>query len=101
MVFLQVGYSFLIGAVCGFTLIATGNIYLPILFHGLFDVGGFLLSEGLATGVLWTLPNVIWTAVCSVIFAVAIIVIFLKKDFSANIQRLNFDRVAQEEGDKQ
>ena len=98
-VFLQVGYSFLIGAVCGYTLVVSGNIYLPILFHALFDVGGFLLSEGLAEGVLWTTANVVWTAVSSVVLAVAIVIIFLKKDFSKNLERLNFDRVESKEGE--
>ena len=99
MVFLQVGYAFLIGAVCGYTLVASGNIYLPILFHALFDVGGLLLSEGLAVGTLWTTINVVWTAISSVVLGLAIIIIFLKKDFSHQLSRLNLDRVIIEKGD--
>ena len=93
-VFLQVGYSFLIGLVCGFALIVGGNIYLPILFHAIFDFGGFLLSEGLATGTLWTMENVIWTLVSSIVLGVIIIVIFVKKDFSHVRESWNLNRVA-------
>lgn len=92
-VFLQVGYSFLIGATCGFALVASRNIYLPILFHAIFDAGGFLLGEGLASGVLWTDFNIIWTVITSVVFAVFIVVIFIKKDFNAVYGELNLDRV--------
>ena len=93
VVFLQVGYSFLIGAVCAFALIVSGNIYLPILLHATFDFGGFLLSEGLATGELWTAQNVIWTAVSSVVLAVVIIIIFIKKDFSHVFDDWNLNRL--------
>ena len=98
-VFLQVGYSFLIGAVCGFALIVCGNIFVPILLHAIFDFGGFFLSEGIATGRLWTLPNIIWTAVFSIAMATAIIAIFFKNDFSGIYQRLNLDRLPEEEGE--
>ena len=96
-VFLQVGYSFLIGAVCGFALIVSGNIYLPILFHAVFDIGGFMLSEGLAVGTLWTVQNIIWTAVFSILMGIVIVLIFIKKDFSHLATSLNLCRVPEEE----
>lgn len=99
MVFLQVGYAFLIGAVCGYTLVVSGNIYLPILFHAIFDVGGLLLTQGLAVGTLWTTVNVVWTAISSVVLGIAIIIIFFKKDFSHQLSRLNLNRVECEKGD--
>ncbi|MBR2384748.1 MAG: CPBP family intramembrane metalloprotease [Clostridia bacterium] len=94
-VFLQVGYSFLIGLVCGFALIVSGNIYLPIIFHAIFDFGGFLLGEGLAIGVLWTMENVIWTLLSSIVLGVFIIIIFIKKDFSLVYDDWNLNRVEQ------
>ena len=93
MVFLQVGYSFLIGLVCGFALIVGGNIYLPILFHAIFDFGGFLMDKGLATGVLWTVENVIWTLISSIVLGVIIVIIFIKKDFSHLCDDWNLTRV--------
>jgi membrane protease YdiL (CAAX protease family) len=88
-VFLQVGYSFLIGATCGFAYIVCGNIYLPIIFHGLFNFGGMMVGEGLGVGALWTTTNIVWTAITSVILCVIIVVIFVKKDFSSIYARLN------------
>ena len=93
MVFLQVGYSFLIGLVCGFALIVSGNIYLPILFHAIFDFGGFLMDKGLATGVLWTIENVLWTLISSIILGVIIVIIFIKKDFSHLYDDWNLNEV--------
>ena len=60
-----------------------------MLFHGLFNVGGMFLGEGLAVGQLWTTANVIWTAITSVVFCVLIILIFVKKDFTDIYSRLN------------
>jgi membrane protease YdiL (CAAX protease family) len=99
-VFLQVGYSFLIGLVCGFTLIVSGNIYLPILYHAIFDFGGFLLTEGLATGVLWTIENVLWTLFSSIVFGVVIIIIFIKEDFSHVYDSWNLNRVEKARGEE-
>ncbi len=99
-VFLQVGYSFLIGLVCGFALIVSGNIYLPILFHAVFDFGGFLVGEGLATGVLWSVENIIWTAAASVVLGVIIVMIFIKKDFSGIRTDWNLNRGIETDGDR-
>ena len=77
----------------------SGNIYLPILFHAIFDVGGLLLTQGLAVGTLWTTVNVVWTAISSVVLGIAIIIIFFKKDFSHQLSRLNLNRVECEKGD--
>lgn len=81
-VFLQVGYSFLIGCVCSITLLASGSVYVPILIHALFDVGGFLLESGFVVGELWTTGNVIYTLVSSIILAIIIVITFFKSDFS-------------------
>lgn len=98
-VFLQVGYSFLIGLVCGFSLVVSGNIFLPILFHAIFDFGGFLIGEGLAVGVLWGIENVLWTAISSVALAIPMIIIFIKKDFSHLYDDWNLNRVLDEKED--
>ena len=81
-VFLQVGDSFLIGCVCSITLLASGSVYVPILIHALFDVGGFLLESGFVVGELWTTGNVIYTLVSSIILAIIIVIRFFKSDFS-------------------
>lgn len=92
-VFLQVGYSFLIGMICAFALVISENIYLPILMHGIYDIGGFMASEGVAIGEIWTTTNIVWTAISSVIFAIFIIIIFIKKDFPHVYENWNLLRV--------
>ena len=92
-VFLQVGYSFLIGAICSVALLVSGNIYVPILIHALYDVGGFMTVDGLSSGVIWTVPNIIWTAVFSVLVGACIVYIFIKKDFSDIYENLNLNRI--------
>lgn len=59
---LQVGYSFLIGGMCAIVLLKTGNLILPILLHAIYDLGGTLLSSGVAAGEMWDTPTVILTA---------------------------------------
>ena len=96
MVFLQVGYSFLIGCMCATALLFSGNIVVPIIIHALFDVGGFLTDSGFCTGTLWTTGNVILTAVLSVIFAVAIVLAFFKTDFGGFYETMNLSRLTAE-----
>lgn len=80
-VFLQVGYSFLIGAMCAATMLFTGNIFVPVIIHSLFDIGGFMF-DNFGTGTLWTTPNIIVTAIVSVLCAAAILILFVKWDFT-------------------
>lgn len=79
-VFLQMGYSFLIGAMCGFALEKTGNIYMPILLHSLFDLGGLLSDYSMVSGNIWTVNEMIATAVVGVIVAVFIVYVVCKTD---------------------
>ena len=44
-VMLQVGYSFLIGAMLAVVLIKTENLWLCVLLHALFDVGGGIVGD--------------------------------------------------------
>ena len=56
----QIGYSFLIGAMCSVVLIKTHNIWLCVLLHAVFDFGGKLIDT-LGTGKIWTLPAILIT----------------------------------------
>ncbi len=80
-VFLQVGYSFLIGITCALTILFTKNLFAAVAVHTLFDIGGFMY-EYFGSGTLWTTGNVILTIIVSVISAILLTVFFLKKDFS-------------------
>ena len=64
-VILQIGYSFLIGAMCSVVLLKTRNIWLCVLLHAVYDFCGHLLPT-LGDGTWWDTPTVIFTAVLAV-----------------------------------
>ena len=74
----QVGYSFLIGAMLAVVLFKTNNLWLCVLLHTLFDVGGFLISD-LGTGNPQDLTFWILTIVIGVLCAVQIIITIVKE----------------------
>ena len=64
-VILQIGYSFLIGAMCSVVLLKTLNIWLCVLLHAIYDFSGTLVPT-LGAGTWWDTPTVIFTAVLAV-----------------------------------
>lgn len=82
--FLQVGYSFLIGAMCAISLCVTGNLFVAAILHFIYDIGGLLVSNvGIAYGNQWDLITVIITAVLGVAVFIYMTVTALKTDYSA------------------
>ncbi len=67
--FLQVGYTFLIGGMCAIALIITKNIFVSIVIHAVYDIGGLLNNSqiGIAVGNQWDTVTIIITAVLGVI----------------------------------
>lgn len=65
---LQVGYSFLIGGLCSIVLLRTGNLWLCVLLHAVYDFGGFFV-ETLGEGRIWDPVTVTLTAVLGVLAA--------------------------------
>ncbi len=63
---LQVGYSFLIGGMCGIVLLRTGNLVYCVLLHTVYNFCGGLLPT-LGAGKWWDVPTVIFTAVLAVL----------------------------------
>ena len=64
-VILQIGYSFLIGAMCSVVLLKTRNVWLCVLLHAVYDFCGNLLPT-LGGGTWWDTPTVVFTAVLAV-----------------------------------
>lgn len=75
--FLQICYSFLIGAMCTIAMVKSGNIYLPIFLHGIFNFGG-LIVENLGSGNIWITEEIILTAVIGVLVLIFYTYILLK-----------------------
>ena len=76
-VFLQVGYSFLIGAMLAVVFCKLRNLWICIFLHSLFDTGGFLVSS-LGEGDPQDLVFWILTAVVGVLCAVYIVLTLVR-----------------------
>lgn len=76
---LQVGYSFLIGAMLSAVIMKTGDIWLCVIIHAAFDFGGNLITE-LGTGAFQDLWFWIFTAVAGVICFIHVLYYLLKED---------------------
>lgn len=76
---LQIGYSFLIGAMCSVVLLRTKNIWLCVLLHAVYDFCGFLVPT-LGEGKIWDTATVIITAVLSVAVCAYMIWLFATAD---------------------
>ena len=76
---LQIGYSFLIGAMCAVVLLKTRNIWLCVVLHAIYDFCGTLMPT-LGGGTWWDTPTVIFTAVLAVATAVYLVWQFFKLD---------------------
>ena len=74
---MQVGYSFLIGGMCGIVLLKTRNLWLCALLHAIFDFCGFLVPQ-LGEGTLWDTPTVVFTAVLAVLVTTYMVFALLK-----------------------
>ena len=78
-VILQIGYSFLIGAMCSVVLLKTRNVWLCVILHAIFDFGGKLIDT-LGAGKMWDTPTVILTVVLAVATTVYLVWQFFKLD---------------------
>ena len=80
-VILQIGYSFLIGAMCSVVLLKTRNIWICVALHAIYDFCGTMMPT-LGGGTWWDTPTVIFTAVLAVVTAIYLIRQFFVLDLS-------------------
>ena len=74
---LQIGYSFLIGAMCSVVLLKTANLWLCVALHAIYDVGGLFMSR-LGGGSCWDTPTIVFTALLAVATTVYMVVLFVR-----------------------
>jgi membrane protease YdiL (CAAX protease family) len=72
-VFLQIGYSFLIGGMCSMVLIKTGNIFCSAAVHAVYNFAGLIIPT-LGGGNMLNLPTVIVTALLAIAVAIYIVI---------------------------
>ena len=90
---MQVGYSFLIGAMCCIAKCVTRNLFTAIILHSIYDVGGLLFSAvGIAHGNQWDTFTVIITAVLGVIVAIYMAILAFKVDHD-EVEELYFSEI--------
>ena len=78
-VFMQIGYSFLVGGMCSAILIKTENIFLSAIVHGLYNFCGTMVAT-LGGGEIWNIPTVILTVAVAVAVGIFVIVSLIKFD---------------------
>ena len=78
-VIMQIGYSFLIGAMCSVVLLKTRNIWICVALHAIYDFCGTLMPT-LGAGTWWDTPTVVFTAVLAVATAAYLVWQFFRLD---------------------
>ena len=76
-VVMQIGYSFLIGAMCSVVLIKTANIWLCVILHAVFNFCGALVPE-CGEGIIWEPFTITITVIIAVATTVYMTLSFLK-----------------------
>ena len=76
-VIFQIGYSFLIGAMCAVVLMKTSNIWVCVLLHAIYNFGGAII-ENCGEGAIWNPVSIALTAVVAVAVTAYMIVVFFK-----------------------
>lgn len=76
-VLMQIGYSFLIGAMCSVVLMKTANIWLCVLLHAVFNFCGALVPR-CGVGTIWEPITVTVTVLISVAVTAYMLLMFFK-----------------------
>jgi membrane protease YdiL (CAAX protease family) len=74
---MQIGYSFLIGAMCSVVLFKTANLWLCVALHAIYDFCGLLVPT-LGDGSWWDVPTIVFTAVLAVATTAYMVVLFAR-----------------------
>ena len=78
-VILQVGYSFLIGAMCSVILVRTVNIWYCVLLHAVYNFAGGVVPE-CGGGQLWDTPTVVLTTIIALLVTAYVIYLLVKTE---------------------
>lgn len=76
-VILQIGYSFLIGAMCAVVLMKTSNLWLCVLIHAIYNFGGAII-ENCGEGEIWNPVSITLTAAVAVAVTAYMTIVFFK-----------------------
>lgn len=90
---MQVGYSFLIGAMCCIAKCITRNLFTAIFMHTVYDLGGLILNKtvGLGVGNQWDKLTIIITIVLAVLVAVYMVMMAFRIEHD-EVESLYFEK---------
>lgn len=91
----QIGYSFLIGGLCGVAMVYTRSILPAVAFHAVYDFCGLLIPTA-GTGVLWDTPTIVLTIVLAAVTTVYVLLV-LRRVPARNADALVGKTAAREE----
>lgn len=91
-VFLQVGYSFLIGGMCAAATVRSGCIYPAVILHTVYNIGGLLLGK-LGGGTQWDIVTVAVTAVLGVAVFVYALITLWREDGALLSEKLGLETI--------
>lgn len=92
-VFLQMGYSFLIGAMLSVVMFKGGGVITCAFIHGVYNFCGMIVSE-LGTGSffdIWNVPEIILTAVVAVAVIVYCVLITIKSSDENGLKLIEYN----------
>lgn len=75
---IQIGYSFLTGVLFAVSYLISRKIAVPIILHFIYNFGGLLQENGLLTGQIWCVFQVVETVIISVIIGVFVLYYIIK-----------------------
>lgn len=75
-ILMQVGYTFLIGAMCCFSYYFSKSLLLPVLLHFIFDLGGLMAEYEIVLGNIWDKTSILVTAILSVVTIIYALCVF-------------------------
>ena len=95
-VLLQIGYSFLIGAMCSVVLIKTANLWLCVALHAIFNFCGALVPR-CGYGYIWDPLTIAVTATLAVLTGIYMLIAFLRLGSSELDRLYKTDRMENKE----
>lgn len=86
-VIMQLGYTFLVGMLCGLVFVFTKNLFACVLIHAVYDVGGLFVGN-VGTGDMWDGVTIALTVVIAISAIVILLIKYVKnyKDIDVVMQ---------------
>lgn len=73
---MQIGYTFLIGAMCCFAYFFSKSLLFPVILHFIFDLGGLMTDYGIVKGNIWDKTSILVTLILAIITIIYALCVF-------------------------